>query len=108
MRQHPQFAYEMLKAVLASSAAIPRYCVTAITRNGMAQVIRAGLNGERFRWRRVSLRLWTCRDALTSDRPYRKAWTRQQALTYLREQSANISIPRWLKVFIQKLESDSI
>lgn len=40
-------------------------------------------------------------DALTSDRPYRKAWTRKKALKYIQEQSGRHFFPEAVKAFIE-------
>jgi HD-GYP domain-containing protein (c-di-GMP phosphodiesterase class II) len=38
-------------------------------------------------------------DALTSDRPYRKAWSREKALAYIQEQSGKHFYPEAVKAF---------
>jgi HD-GYP domain-containing protein (c-di-GMP phosphodiesterase class II) len=38
-------------------------------------------------------------DALTSDRPYRKAWPREQAMAYLRENAGRLFDPQVVEVF---------
>ena len=42
-------------------------------------------------------------DALTSDRPYRKAWKKEEALAYLREQSGKHFFPEAVKSFLEML-----
>jgi putative nucleotidyltransferase with HDIG domain len=42
-------------------------------------------------------------DALTSDRPYRKAWTREKALLYLQEQSGKHFYPKAVKAFSEMM-----
>jgi HD-GYP domain-containing protein (c-di-GMP phosphodiesterase class II) len=39
-------------------------------------------------------------DALTSDRPYRKAWTKKDAFTYIREQSGKHFDPQIARAFL--------
>ena len=39
-------------------------------------------------------------DALISDRPYRKAWTKKKALEYIQEQSGKHFDPDVVKVFL--------
>jgi HD-GYP domain-containing protein (c-di-GMP phosphodiesterase class II) len=46
-------------------------------------------------------------DALTSDRPYRPAWPREQALEYLRAQAGTQFDPRVVEVFLNLLAADS-
>jgi putative nucleotidyltransferase with HDIG domain len=40
-------------------------------------------------------------DALTSDRPYRTAWTRQRALDYIKEQAGSQFDPRIVRLFLE-------
>lgn len=44
-------------------------------------------------------------DALTSDRPYPKAWSKEETLEYIREQSGKHFDPQVVEVFL-KLEID--
>jgi putative two-component system response regulator len=39
-------------------------------------------------------------DALTSDRPYRKAWSREAALNYIREQAGKHFDPQAVQLFL--------
>jgi len=39
-------------------------------------------------------------DALTSDRPYRKAWPREKALAYLKEQAGRLFDPEVVAAFL--------
>jgi len=43
-------------------------------------------------------------DALTSDRPYRKAWTEQDAIDYIKSQSGRHFNPRVVKAFLELLD----
>jgi HD-GYP domain-containing protein (c-di-GMP phosphodiesterase class II) len=47
-------------------------------------------------------------DALTSDRPYRKAWTDEQALEYIREQSGKHFDPRAAAAFLALLRTGEL
>jgi len=44
-------------------------------------------------------------DALTSDRPYRKAWSKEKTLAYIKEQSGKHFDPQVVEAFL-KLEMD--
>jgi HD-GYP domain-containing protein (c-di-GMP phosphodiesterase class II) len=46
-------------------------------------------------------------DALRSDRPYRKAWSKEKALEYIREQSGQHFDPQVVDVFLQLIENDA-
>jgi HD-GYP domain-containing protein (c-di-GMP phosphodiesterase class II) len=39
-------------------------------------------------------------DALTSDRPYRKAWKKKEALSYIKDQSGKHFYPEAVKAFL--------
>jgi HD-GYP domain-containing protein (c-di-GMP phosphodiesterase class II) len=43
-------------------------------------------------------------DALTSDRPYRPAWSQEKALQYIKEQSGHHFDPRVVEKFLGLLE----
>jgi putative nucleotidyltransferase with HDIG domain len=47
-------------------------------------------------------------DALTSDRPYRKGWTKEQALAYLREQSGKHFFPEAVEAFSKLVEEQGL
>jgi HD-GYP domain-containing protein (c-di-GMP phosphodiesterase class II) len=44
-------------------------------------------------------------DAITSDRPYRKAWTNEEATAYLRAQSGKQFDPKVVDAFLKMMES---
>ncbi|MBM3144368.1 MAG: GAF domain-containing protein [Chloroflexi bacterium] len=101
MRQHPVYAYEMLSAIsfLRPALDIPychheRWDGTGYPR---------GLKGEHIP---LSARIFAvvdvC-DALMSDRPYRKAWSKVDTAKYIREQSGSYFDPRVVHEFL-KLE----
>ncbi len=43
-------------------------------------------------------------DALTSDRPYRKAWTREEALEYISQESGRHFDPRVVEMFLEEMK----
>jgi len=45
-----------------------------------------------------------CFDALTSDRPYRPAWSQEEALTYIREQSGRHFDPQVVDLFFKLIK----
>ena len=82
MRKHPTFAFEMLSSVQYLNRAINiPYCHhekwdgTGYPRGLSSQQIP--LEARIF----TVVDVW---DALTSDRPYRKAWSKEKALNYIR------------------------
>jgi len=43
-------------------------------------------------------------DALISDRPYRKAWTKEEALEYIRQESGRHFDPEVVERFFEEVE----
>ena len=88
MQQHPLYAYNILAPIinLRQALDIPLYHHERWNGSGYPY----GLVGEQIP---LSARLFAVvdvYDALTSDRPYRSAWTRSQAIEYLREQAGQL------------------
>lgn len=104
MRTHPEKAHEILSHIAYLSPAIDiPYCHhekwdgTGYPRN---------LKGEEIP---LSARLFAVVDvfdALTSDRPYRKAWEKEKALTYIQEQSGKHFFPDAVEAFVALLSSE--
>jgi HD-GYP domain-containing protein (c-di-GMP phosphodiesterase class II) len=46
-------------------------------------------------------------DALTSDRPYRKAWTKEEALEYIRRQSGSHFDPQVVEKFMRLIAKEN-
>ncbi len=44
-------------------------------------------------------------DALTSDRPYRKAWSKEDTLKLIREESGSHFDPEVVEIFLEELEN---
>jgi putative two-component system response regulator len=102
MRKHPQFAYEMLNPIeyLHESLEIPFSHHEKWDGTGYPQ----GLMGEEIP---LSARIFAVADvwdALTSDRPYRPAWSSEQALEYIREQSGKHFDPRVVNHFLKLID----
>ncbi len=103
MRQHPQYAYNMLApiAYLREALDIPYCHHEKWDGSGYPR----GLKGEAIP---LSARLFTVADvydALTSHRPYRPACTREQALEYIRAQAGKHFDPRVVEVFLKIIEN---
>ncbi|MEN3187486.1 MAG: HD domain-containing phosphohydrolase [Atribacterota bacterium] len=45
-------------------------------------------------------------DALTSDRPYRKAWTKDEAIAHTQQESGKHFDPEVVKVFLDPIEKE--
>jgi PAS domain S-box-containing protein len=97
MQKHPKFAYEMLLpiAYLRQALDIPYCHHEKWDGTGYPQ----GLKGEQIpRVARIFaiVDVW---DALTSDRPYRKKWSKKKALAYIHSQSGKYFDPQVVDAF---------
>ena len=105
MRQHPGKAREILSTIpfLEPALEIP-YCHHE---NWDGSGYPLGLKGEEIP---LFARIFSIVDkweALTSDRPYRKAWTREQTLAYLRENSGKLFDPEIVDAFFRLKNSEA-
>jgi len=98
MRQHPQFAYNLLFPItyLRPAIHIPYCHHEKWDGSGYPR----GLKGEEIPMVARIFAIVDVYDALTSNRPYRVAWTREKALDYIREQSGMHFDPRVVKAFL--------
>ena len=85
MRKHPQLAHDMLYPIeyLRPALEIPLNHHEKWDGKGYPR----GLKGEEIPMAARLFAIVDVWDALTSDRPYRPAWSEEEALTYIREQS---------------------
>lgn len=99
MRQHPQLAYDMLYPIeyLRPALDIP-YCHHE---KWDGAGYPRGLKGTEIPLAARLFAVVDVWDALTSDRPYRPAWTKEQALEYIREQSGRHFDPNAVELFLQ-------
>jgi putative nucleotidyltransferase with HDIG domain len=104
MRQHPSFAHDMLVPIryLGKALEIPfchheKWDGTGYPRG--LQGIQIPLAARIF----AVADVW---DALTSDRPYRKAWSKKRALEYIRTQSGRHFDPEVVKAFFDENRQD--
>ena len=99
MRTHPKLAYDMLYPIeyLRPALVIPYSHHEKWDGTGYPR----GLKGEEIP---VAARLFAVVDvwdALTSDRPYRTAWSQEAALAYLQEQSGRHFEARAVDLFFK-------
>jgi PAS domain S-box-containing protein len=101
MKSHPEYAYHLLKpiAFLAPALDIP-YCHhekwdgTGYPRN---------LKGEQIPLEARLFAVVDVWDAVTSDRPYRKAWSKEEAVEYIKDQSGKHFDPEVVSIFLNML-----
>jgi PAS domain S-box-containing protein len=102
MRQHPQYAYEMLSpiAYLRPALEIPFCHHERWDASGYPR----GLKGEDIPLAARLFSIIDAWDALCSDRPYRKKLPHEEVIGYLREKSGQLFDPRLVKVFFSVME----
>ncbi|MFH1184011.1 MAG: HD domain-containing phosphohydrolase [Chloroflexota bacterium] len=98
MKKHPTFAHDMLAPIgyLRLALDIPYCHHEKWDGTGYPR----GLKGEQIPMPARAFAVVDVWDALTSDRPYRKAWSRPDALEYIRAQSGKHFDPRVVDAFI--------
>jgi PAS domain S-box-containing protein len=103
MRKHPVYAYELLNSIIYLRPAITiPYCHhekwdgTGYPR---------GLKGEQIPLAARIFAVVDVWDALRSDRPYRPAWSEEQAIEYIRSQSGLHFEPRIVEAFFAAYDS---
>jgi HD-GYP domain-containing protein (c-di-GMP phosphodiesterase class II) len=99
MRQHPTFAFNMLApiAYLKNAIDIPYCHHEKWDGTGYPR----GLKGEEIP---LSARIFAIADvwdALTSDRPYRQAWSKERTIEYIKEQSGKQFDPKIVEAFLK-------
>lgn len=101
MRQHPVKAREMLDRItfLQPALAIPYSHHEKYDGTGYPQ----GLSTENIPLAARIFAVIDVWDALRSDRPYRPAWSKEQAVEYIQEQSGKHFDPQVTSVFLQYL-----
>ena len=99
MRQHPVFANELLSPITYLAPALEIPCNHHERWDGSGYP-----NGMKDEEIPLSARIFSVVDewdALTSDRPYRRAWTREAARQYLRDQRGKIFDPKVVDAFLK-------
>lgn len=104
MRRHPQYAYDLLSPITYLRPAIDIAYSHHEWWDGSGYP--RGLRGEEIP---LSARLFAIVDvwdALSSDRPYRKAWPRKKILNYLKDLSGKQFDPSILDTFFNLIQSE--
>ncbi|MFW5714209.1 MAG: HD domain-containing phosphohydrolase, partial [Brevefilum sp.] len=104
MRQHPKFAYNMLKDIdyLEPALKIPHYHHERWDGSGYPE----GREGEEIPLEARIFMVVDIWDALTSDRPYRDAWSEEKTIKYLKEQAGKELDPEVVEVFLEIIQED--
>lgn len=104
MRRHPLIAVDLLAPInhLTSALEIPRWHHEKWDGTGYPD----GLRGDQIPFSARLFALADVYDALTSDRPYRKAWSKQDSLQYIEGQSGKYFDPRLVPEFLKLVEAN--
>jgi PAS domain S-box-containing protein/putative nucleotidyltransferase with HDIG domain len=99
MRQHPVHAYNLLSRIefLRPALNIPYCHHEKWDGTGYPR----GLKGENIPLSARIFAIVDVWDAITSDRPYRSAWTEEKALKYIKEQSGSYFDPQVVDAFLR-------
>ena len=102
MKQHPKIANEMLSRIpyLRGSLDIPLHHHEKWDGSGYPD----GLRGENIPLAARLFSVIDVFDALTSDRPYRAAWSKEETLRYIRDQAGKQFDPAIVKAFLSMIE----
>ncbi len=102
MKKHSFYAYSLLQPIeyLRPSLDIPYYHHEHWDGTGYPR----GLKGEEIPLPARIFAVTDVWDAVLHDRPYRKAWTRQAAFKYIREQSGKQFDPAVVELFLSTIE----
>ena len=104
MRKHPIYAHEMLSQIdyLRPALDIPYCHHEKWDGTGYPR----GLKGEEIPLAARMFAIVDVWDAVTSDRPYRAAWSKEQALAYIIEHSGTQFDPEIVQVFLKVIKKE--
>jgi PAS domain S-box-containing protein len=104
MRRHPRMAVDLLSPIshLAFSLDIPRWHHEKWDGTGYPD----GLHGDQIPFSARLFALADVYDALMSDRPYRKAWSKQDSLHYIEGQSGKYFDPNLVPEFLNLIKTN--
>jgi HD-GYP domain-containing protein (c-di-GMP phosphodiesterase class II) len=104
--RHPETAYNLLKQIpyLQKALEIPYCHHEKMDGSGYPR----GLKGEEIPLAARIFAVVDVWDALSSDRPYRKAWSREQVIEYLKAESGKHFDPQVVNVFLTLVEKGRI
>jgi putative nucleotidyltransferase with HDIG domain len=101
MRKHPEYAHEFLSRIEYLRPALDIPCSHHERWDGTGYPNR--LSGEQIPLAARVFAVIDVYDALTSDRPYRDAWTQEAALNYLRANAGTQFDPRVVELFLSRM-----
>jgi PAS domain S-box-containing protein len=104
MKRHPEFAVSLLSPIgyLRSALDIPQYHHEKWDGSGYP----LGIKGAAIPMTARAFAVVDVYDALTSNRPYREAWTKERALEHIQNSAGTHFDPAVVQMFIRMLQSD--
>lgn len=104
MRRHPVYAYELLSKIeyLRPALEIPYYHHERWDGSGYP----LGLKGEEIPLSARIFAVVDVYDALIHDRPYRKAWSKSEAIDYIKKESGRLFDPKVVRAFLEILKEE--
>ena len=99
MQQHALYGYHILAPIISLRQTLDIALYHHERWNGSGYPY--GLQGEQIPLVARLFAVADVFDALTSDRPYRPAWTHTQAVEYLREQAGHLFDPQVVELFLE-------
>ena len=103
MQKHPEYAYEMLSPIQYLKPALPIPYFHHEKWDGSGYPL--GLRGEKIPLEARIFAIVDVWDALRSDRPYRKAWTEERTLEYIRSLAGSQFDPTVVDYFMELMNS---
>ena len=106
MSQHPKLGYQLLAPIdfLKGSLDIVLYHHERWDGSGYPE----GLHGEDIPLSARIFAIVDVWDAIQSERPYKKAWTRQDAITFMSKNAGSHFDPKLIELFLQLVEKGEI
>ncbi len=104
MKKHPQFAFDLFSYIdfLRPALDIPYCHHEKWDGTGYPR----GLKGEQIPLTARIFAIVDVYDAVTSDRPYRVAWTKEKALDYIQSQAGKYFDPNVAQKFVEMIKKD--
>ncbi len=104
IKKHPVYAYEMLAPIdyLRPALDIPYCHHEKFDGNGYPR----GIKGKQIPLPARIFAVVDAYDALTSDRPYRKAWSEEDTLALIKKESGSHFDPEVVKVFLEYIQKE--
>ena len=106
MKQHPKIAYDLLTPIkyLRPALNIPYFHHEKWDGSGYPNK----LAGEQIPLEARIFAVIDVWDALCSDRPYRKAWSEEKAIAYIKEQTGKHFDPKVVDIFLELVEDHKL